>query len=698
MVAYRSMLKLGSLAIILAFFFLSPTGLAEGIRGPLKSISSVDAEIASGLDLGNPEVEQTAVTIAKDYPGEYNLNQVSKVYDALRKGWYYNSDPSYKDKYKNANRTLKDGKNSGTIGVGDCDDFAILMASLLESLQGSTRIIFAYDRDTGKNHAYAEVYLGKKNDPRLNKLIVWFETEYNQTEIPGQTVTDDELWINLDYNNTYPGGYYFGSGHKVERKIVWQSDSRNSPKVVPIIDTMDSIAGWNTIEDEKGSNISISSASSPKKGKAIQMNFKLKEGGQVGISRNVSGLLLSQIRGLNLTYYGPDIQTNILLELIYKDGTIFGYIWTIDEGNKWISLEALFEDFTIVEPMTSSVSASMKLDPSKVQKLEIVCSSRNGFSDSGYIILDNIRGVMNIPMGSPWARVEEQMIKISGQVATGGFAWTPMNFPGFFYDINENTGTEMLATDVTDDNRLNNGNGITYVTTAQNKAFKVKDWGTWNVIGFLGEQYFAGYNSPGFLYNLSEDWNSLLENQLEMVLIDDDTPMNITSDNTIKLKEGYELAIKDADTDGTEYDMVLFKNGDKISSQIMDPALTNATDQDKTYFYRKSIVGEQHNLIIIAIHFKNAYRDVNGSVAIVDYIWQISESPVVVKEDSRFDKMTVETISIDTITMSNKDNDILLGRDKDIVLMRNIRLRTADSNELRYYIYKEVPQVCKCYS
>lgn len=135
MTAFKSILKLGALAIILVFF-LSPNGLAEGIIGPLNPVSSVNAEIANILDLGNFGVEQTAVTLAKDYPGEYNLNQVSEVYDTLRKGWYYYSDPSYKDKYKHANRTLQDGKISNSIGVGDCDDFAILMASILESLQG----------------------------------------------------------------------------------------------------------------------------------------------------------------------------------------------------------------------------------------------------------------------------------------------------------------------------------------------------------------------------------------------------------------------------------------------------------------------------------------------------------------------------------------------------------------------------------
>jgi len=401
------------LVLFILLSFLSINSLAQEARGPLNptvTAKNLTTEVEASLDLGNLDVEQTAVTIAKDYPGEYNMNQVSEVYDALRKGWYYYSDPSYKDKYKSANRTLQDGKISNSIGMGDCDDFAILMASLLESLQGSTRIIFAYDQDTRLNHAYAEVYLGKNSDPRMDELIGWLKDEYNQTEIQGRTVAGDEVWLNLDYNSTYPGGPYFG-GQRVVREVVWRSTSRSSPKIVPIIDTMDSIAGWKRKEDEKGSNVSISSVPSPK-GKAIQMDFDLKDGGKVGISRNVSGSMLSQINGINFSYYGLDRQILVQLELVYNNGTRFGYSWKPESGNKWKCLEALFEDFSILEPRGSSESVAPRLDLSKVAQMEILCQrDKKDSSETVRIIIDHIRGVINIPPGSPWEEVENKRLK-----------------------------------------------------------------------------------------------------------------------------------------------------------------------------------------------------------------------------------------------------------------------------------------------
>ena len=405
---HKSMFRVKLMVVVILLFFISISGLADETRGPLKPVASarnITAEVEANLDLGNLFVEQTAVTIAKDYPGDYNLNQISEVYDAMRKGWYYYSDPSYKDEYKSANRSLQDGKISNSIGMGDCDDFAILMASLLESLQGSTRIVFSYDQDSRLNHAYAEVYLGKKSDPRADELIGWFKDEYSQPEIPGQTVTDDGVWLNLDYNGTYPGGYYFGSGNRVEREVIWQSASKNSPKIVPIVDTMDSVTGWGTTGDEKRSSISIRSVPSPK-GKAVQIDFDLEEGGWVGISRNVSGSVLSLVEGLNISYYGLNDEITLELRLVYGDGTSFGYSWKPGQGNKWIGLEALFEDFRA----SNSSLSNHKIDLSRAKRLEIRINDyrvRNN-AGPGFIILDDMRGVMNVPKGSPWARAEEE--------------------------------------------------------------------------------------------------------------------------------------------------------------------------------------------------------------------------------------------------------------------------------------------------
>ena len=58
--------------------------------------------------------------------------------------------------------------------------------------------------------------------------------------------------------------------------------------------------------------------------------------------------------------------------------------------------------------------------------------------------------------------------------------------------------------------------------------------------------------------------------------------------------------------------------------------------------------------------------------------------------------MRIASVTADTITMDNKDNTVTLSKNKDISLMGDVKIKTADqdaideADPLRYYIYKEV--------
>ena len=94
--------------------------------------------------------------------------------------------------------------------------------------------------------------------------------------------------------------------------------------------------------------------------------------------------------------------------------------------------------------------------------------------------------------------------------------------------------------------------------------------------------------------------------------------------------------------------------------------------------------------MLVAAHFKNAFRGADQNLATVDGLWQLSDTPKDVSENTEYDKMTIQTVTADTVTMNNEDNDITLSKNKDISLMPGVAIRTADADELRYYIYKAV--------
>jgi hypothetical protein len=77
--------------------------------------------------------------------------------------------------------------------------------------------------------------------------------------------------------------------------------------------------------------------------------------------------------------------------------------------------------------------------------------------------------------------------------------WDVSNFAGFYYDIDNNIGTERLRLTITNGNVLDYDTGILYMTTAQNKKFDFDEWGEYLTIGFMADEYFAGY-VDGYLF------------------------------------------------------------------------------------------------------------------------------------------------------------------------------------------------------
>lgn len=82
--------------VLMAALIVNSSLAEDGLTST--SLVELEAVAEKALDLGNTNIEQTAVTIAKDYAGEYNINQVSAIFDTLIEGWYTISDPNYKDK------------------------------------------------------------------------------------------------------------------------------------------------------------------------------------------------------------------------------------------------------------------------------------------------------------------------------------------------------------------------------------------------------------------------------------------------------------------------------------------------------------------------------------------------------------------------------------------------------------------------
>jgi len=189
----------------------TPEGEMENNVGELKK--AYDARV----EPGNRRVNREAIILAGKYPGDRTIDQISSIYSYLKNGWGYVADTRGIDNFRYANETLELGN------LGDCDDFAILMSALIESIGGTTRIILARNSSIG-GHAYTEVYLGNLNKPnnQVEGIIEWLKQEFNTGEIYTHiNTTTKDVWLNLDWGpdekgNTHPGGPFFqGDKHIV---------------------------------------------------------------------------------------------------------------------------------------------------------------------------------------------------------------------------------------------------------------------------------------------------------------------------------------------------------------------------------------------------------------------------------------------------------------------------------------------------
>lgn len=148
-------------------------------------------KINSLVNSSDPQVRSKAAKAAKDYPGKYNIYQVCALYENLVEDVDYISDPRGSDYWVGPGETLE-------IGAGDCDDYAITMASLVEAIGGTSRI---YLTDT---HAYAAVYIGTEED--IDRVSEAIEQYYGC--VPVYYATDKYgCWLLLDPS----AGMYAGS-------------------------------------------------------------------------------------------------------------------------------------------------------------------------------------------------------------------------------------------------------------------------------------------------------------------------------------------------------------------------------------------------------------------------------------------------------------------------------------------------------
>lgn len=163
------------------------------------------SKIINAVEFSNPKVRNFALSSTTKHfrdikqTGEIRrMIQCFAVFKEIRNRWNYVNDPKGREYIASATESLQHFS-------GDCDDHAILMSACIKAIGGTPRIIH-----TG-GHLYPEMLIGNKKDLETAiyyiKEVLFVDESYNQ-EIYYHIDERGQIWLNLDYTATYPGGKF----------------------------------------------------------------------------------------------------------------------------------------------------------------------------------------------------------------------------------------------------------------------------------------------------------------------------------------------------------------------------------------------------------------------------------------------------------------------------------------------------------
>jgi len=264
-----------------------------------------------------------------------------------------------------------------------------------------------------------------------------------------------------------------------------------------------------------------------------------------------------------------------------------------------------------------------------------------------------------------------------------------MNFTGFYFDDDKKTGSETLIIHRTDGRNIGTArsdgtrlvDGVEYLCLVTDVDFEFDPWGSYQAICFLGDVWFVGYDSST---NFDVDDVSMLEHeQIGRVLIDTDMRDKAAAGESYLLNDGYTLFIRDVVKDDVEEDEMFIEL--RKNDQLVDTAVIKS---NSTYIYEKD-VGDVEDLPIIALHVESIFSDGDDQFAIIDGLFQVSDSQYLsIEPGDELGEMTIVLMRSNLgIYMVNADN-IDLKIDSNVGIMPGMSIAVADNETLRYYIYK----------
>jgi len=154
--------------------------------------------------------------VAAEHSGEYCMAQVCDIWDYCREHWRCVKDPTLPfDQFSRASEAVAAGLR------GDCDDFAVLVASGIRVVDGTALIVCEHTAEDA--HAFNLVFIGVRH----RDVVCGLTYVLLRHDIDPERLRSDDLglfcdeegrfWLNLDWTAPHPGGPRWTDFSKVTR-------------------------------------------------------------------------------------------------------------------------------------------------------------------------------------------------------------------------------------------------------------------------------------------------------------------------------------------------------------------------------------------------------------------------------------------------------------------------------------------------
>ncbi|WP_321430090.1 S-layer protein domain-containing protein [uncultured Methanolobus sp.] len=267
--------------------------------------------------------------------------------------------------------------------------------------------------------------------------------------------------------------------------------------------------------------------------------------------------------------------------------------------------------------------------------------------------------------------------EVRGTIATGDKIWTTNDFAGFWYDLDDNKGSEEL--NVTTSGTSVYEDKMTYTSTIVQSDYEGDFAGetdntdtstntSFPIIGLFAEEYVATDDSDA--------------GELVKLLLDTDDKYTLRTGSALELAGGYELTAKQIDVDGNKVWMELSKDGEFVEDEVID-----VSNGESTWDYDVD-VGDQSDVIVFRVLITDVFQGQVDSLAVVEGLWLVDyENIMEIETSDEFGEFEVDEVG-SSIIMRNSGT-ITLSRDKEITLAEDFKIKTADNSTLRYYPFVE---------